>query len=337
MSNILSILYPVFIFAVLVIFSWVLVHLLSIFGVFLAVAYPIWWLISPRQTICVFCRSRKDGERCPICHEIVRKSEGSSPKSFFSAISNGLILLSFSLLSIGVVFAESTMLVRFGFPAPAKSVTFAIPSQKEYAIGQIFPMQIKVNGIKQAINAVRVDFSYNPKELEVVDISTKNSFATIFVQKQIDNKAGFASFAGGLPNPGFSGTDGIFATVYLRGLTTGITTVTFLPSSQVLANNGHGDNVLNSFANASYLIVSNLPNNEIQQSTLQSEATVLGASTESAQTQMIFYDEKQVLGASTTTKPTAQNTKESFRTILLNTLGYIDEFITSFWQKLFKR
>jgi hypothetical protein len=178
---------------------------------------------------------------------------------------------------IGIVVVESLLLLKFVFPPPAKTVSFSASYQQEHRLGEIFPMQVKITGIKQAINTVRVDFTYDPKQLEVVGISTKDSFAGIFIQKEIDNKAGFVRFAGGLPNPGFSQNEGVFATVYLRGLRTGIATLHFLPSSMVLANDGKGSNVLiSSFADASYLI---------------EHSNILGASTSATNTQMIFYDE----------------------------------------------
>jgi len=35
-----------------IIASWLLVHVLTIFGIFLAVAYPLWWIFAPSQTVC---------------------------------------------------------------------------------------------------------------------------------------------------------------------------------------------------------------------------------------------------------------------------------------------
>lgn len=335
MNKLMPILYSVFFFTLLVVLSWILIHLLTVFGVFLAVAYPIWWMIAPRNTICFFCRSRKDGEMCPVCHKVVQKSEGYSPKTFTSAIANGVVLLSFSLLSIGVIFIESQLLFRLGFPSPAKTISIAIPSQQEHQVNEIFPMQVKIRGIKQAINAVSVDFSYDPRQVEVVDISTKDSFANIFIQKQIDNKKGTARFAGGLPNPGFSGSEGIFATIYLRGLKPGVATISFLPSSVVLANNGKGDNLLSSFGNASYLIVANISGNtNDNQKGMTLGSNVLGASSKATDgTQMIFYDEQQVLGSDTASNE-VQPTLPSNNINVLDILGTLDKFIITGWTRL---
>jgi len=335
MNKIIQILSPIFIFTLLVFFSWILIHLLTIFGVFLAIAYPIWWIIAPKQTVCIFCRSRHEGEVCLACHEVVHKSEGTSPKTFMSAVYNGLVFLVFTIISIGIVFLESQILFHFGFPQPAKTISFAVPSQQDHEVGEFFPMQIKITGIKQAINSVRVDFSYNPSQIAVVDISTKGSFANIFIQKQIDNKAGIARFAGGLPNPGFSGKDGIFATVYLEGLKEGITSIHFLPSSVVLANDGRGDNLLSSLSDASYLIVPKIPNRNTnyKQTDAKLETKVLGSST-STNMQMIFYNEGQVL--SDETSPTVQQSNENnTNNSLFSELGNIDKDILAVWSNIF--
>ena len=88
------------------------------------------------------------------------------------------------------------------------------------------------------INAIQADLGFNPEKVEVVDISTQNSFANIFIQKEINNETGYARLTGGLPNPGFFSDRGIFGTVFFRGKQPGVVKIDFLPSSMVLANDG---------------------------------------------------------------------------------------------------
>jgi Cohesin domain len=327
-------LFFVFKLLTLVFIFWILIHITAIFGIFFAVLYPVLWFVLPKRLICIFCSSRNDGQMCPVCHEIIQKSGGLSPKTFTAAFYNGLVLLLFTMISVGIVFFENELLFNFGFPIPEKTVSFQTTTQQEHQLGEIFPMPVKVVGIKQPINTVSFDISYNPVQLKVVDISTKNSFANIFIQKQIDNTAGITRFAGGIPNPGFSGSEGLFATVYLQGLKTGITTVHFLPSSSVLTNNGHGDNILENFGSTSYLI---LPKNPISSSGQNNTAqlNVLGASTID-KTQMTFYNDKQLPEENSSQIADQSNqTKESAMTIILTVLGNIDTLILSIWAKLF--
>ena len=239
-------------FAVL---SWILIHVLSIFGVFLAVAYPAWWFFSPKQTTCLLCRSRKEGEYCLFCRQLVNKRNGNTPKTFLSATLNGLAILIFTFVSLGVVFLEIQFLHTLGFPPVQKTASFAIPSTGEYRLGEIFPMKLEITSIKTPINAVQADISFNPQKLEVVDISTTDSFANVFIQKEINNRIGYARLTGGLPNPGFSGVNGVFGTLFLRSKSPGLAQVKFLPSTLVLANDGKGTNVLKNLATISYLIL----------------------------------------------------------------------------------
>lgn len=314
--------------------SWILIHVVTVFGVFLAIAYPIWWIFSPKQVICFFCRSRNESEFCPFCRKTVIKNDGNSPKTFLSASLNGLMILALTILSAVLVFAESLLLGAFGFPPPSKTVSISIPTTGEHVVREIFPMNITISGIKTPINTVRTDIRFDPQTLEVVDISTTNSFANIFIRKDIDNKGGFARLSGGLPNPGYPETTGLFATFYLRGLKPGITTVKFLPSSVVLANNGRGDNVLKELGSISYLI---LPNGTVttnkNQTPENANLKVLGTSTSSA-TQMNFYDTSQVLGASTIPDDIQQVQSVNTVNDALTMLGRIDIAIVTLISKV---
>jgi len=264
---------------VFILASWFLVHLLAVFGAFLALAYPLWWLLDLKRFPCLWCRIKKT-EKCTFSH------------SFLDA---GLIL-AFTLVSFGLVFGESKILFKMGFPPTPKTVSFVIPPKGQYRLGEIFPLKIEIAGIKVPINAVQADLGFNPERLEVEEISTQDSFANIFVQKEINNEAGWARLTGGLPNPGFFSDHGLFGTVYFKGKAPGVTKIEFLPSSMVLANDGRGTNVLKEFSAVSYLILPEKISQEEEemQKTIVLKSAVMGAKTE--ETQMKFYEEGKVLG-----------------------------------------
>jgi hypothetical protein len=46
--------------------SWLLVHVLALFGVILAVALPVWWLISPENIPVIINRDLKTGQRAHV-------------------------------------------------------------------------------------------------------------------------------------------------------------------------------------------------------------------------------------------------------------------------------
>ena len=318
--------------------TWVLIHLVAIFGFFIAVGYPIWFLFFPKKTHCVFCAGKPEGDWCPFCRRRIAKSN-IAPKSFFSVCANAFLVLLFSLLSLGAVFLESRVLLYFGFTLVPKTVSFVIPAKGQYRLGEIFPMKIDIVGIKRPINAVQADISFNPNRLEGVEVSTADSFANIFIQKEINNEVGFVRLTGGLPSPGFFADHGIFGTIYFKGKSPGVVKVEFLPSSMVLANNGRGTNVLKSLSSASYLILPEKvsPTEEKQQEVIMG-AIILGKKTkegEEEQAQMTFFEESRVLSDGTEAEiEKAKEKKESFAfwDFAFDLLSKIDRFILSWWQ-----
>ena len=155
---------------------------------------------------------------------------------------------------MGIVYGESKLIENSGILAPQKTVSFNIPEKGTYSIGEIFPMEIKLTGIKTAINVVQTDFTYDPELLEIVSISTQNSLATVFLQKDFNNTLGYSRITAGIPAPGYSKSEGSFAKVYFKAKQAGFAQVSFLPTSMVLANDGKGTSVLQNFGEASYVI-----------------------------------------------------------------------------------
>lgn len=317
-----------------IIASWFLIHIFAVLGIFLAVAYPIWWLFAPRQTVCLLCRVKKEGEYCPFCRKKLTREEGILPKTLFSAVYNGLLILVFSLVSAGIVFGESQLLFKLGFPPTPKTVSFVIPTKGQYRLGEIFPMKIEIAGIKTPINAVQADLGFDPTKIKIEDISTEDSFADIFIQKELNNEGGYARLTGGLPNPGFFSDRGVFGTAFFKGKAPGIVKIEFLPSSMVLVNDGKGTNVLKDLASVSYLILPEKisPEEEEMQKQISLQSVVLGETTED--TQMKFYEETGVLGAKVGQE--IQETKEfNLFNIILNGLEKVDRFILEQWEKVF--
>lgn len=320
-----------------VIGSWLLVHILAVFGIFIAIAYPLWWLIVPKQTVCLFCRAKvsvNNEDYCPFCRRKIKKNETISPKSFASAVLNGILILIFSIISMVLVFGESQILFKLGFPPTPKTVSFVIPTKGQYRLGEMFPMKIEIAGIKTPINAVQADLGFEPAKLEVVDISTEGSFANIFVQKEINNDGGYSRLTGGLPNPGFFSDRGLFGTVFFKGKSPGVVKIEFLPSSMVLANDGRGTNVLKDLASVSYLILPEKISQEEEemQKSIILQSSVLGESTKD--TQMKFYEENNVLGAKVA-QEIGKKKKFNPAQIFLEALEKTDRFVLSFWDKIF--
>jgi len=303
---------------VFILLSWFLIHFLAIFGVFLTLAYPLWWLLAPQGTLCLWCRIKKFNQyQCSFRHSLI----------------NGGLVLVFSLLSFGLVFAESKILFKMGFPPTPRTVTFVIPSKGQYRLDEIFPMKIEIAGIKVPVNTMQADLSFDPSKLEVVEISTQDSFANIFIQKEINNAVGYARLTGGLPNPGYFSDHGLFGTVFFKGTNPGIVKIEFLPSSMVLANDGRGTNVLRELAAVSYLILPEKisPQEEEMQKEIVLKPVVLG--TETQETQMKFYEEEKVLGTQVG-QEIEKEKKFNLGKTLLGFLERVDRIILSLWGKV---
>jgi ribosomal protein S18 len=317
----------------LVIISYFLVHIFAFFGVFIAFAFPLWWILMPRQTPCFLCQAMAEGDKCPFCQRIITKKEQMGPRNLKSAVANGALLLVFSIASVGLVYGESQLLINFGVFPMAKTVSFVIPTKGQYRLGEVFPMKVEIAGNKTQINAVQADIGFEPAKLKVEDVTTEGSFADIFIQKEINNDGGYVRLTGGLTNPGFSGDRGVFGTVYFKGLVPGLVKVSYLPSSMVLANDKKGTNVLKNLASMSYLILPEriTPEEEKSQKQVNLTSSILGETTD--ETQMIFYEEeKQVLGKESMGQ-VEEKAKINVFSSLINVLGSIDRAILSFWQK----
>lgn len=238
----------------------------------------------------------------------------------------------FTLISLGLVFLEGQVLFKLGFPPTPKTVSFVVPPKGQYRLGEIFPMKIEIAGIKVPINAVQADLGFDPGKLEVVDISTDDSFANIFIQKEINNEGGYARLTGGLPNPGFFADKGVFGTAFFKGKNPGVAKIEFLPSSMVLANDSKGTNVLKDLSAVSYLILPEKISKEEEemQKMITLKSSVLGESVEN--TQMKFYEEGSVLGAKAE-EEIQKKRKFSLTRGFLESLEKVDRFILTIYEK----
>lgn len=240
-----------------------------------------------------------------------------------------------TIVSMGLVFAESKILFNMGFPPTPKTVSFVIPDKNKYRLEEIFPMDIDVSNIKTPINAIQSDLSFEPSKMQVVEVTTDDSLATIFIQKEINNEAGYVRLSGGLPNPGYTEDHGHFGTVYFQGKSPGLATVEFLPSSMVLANDGRGTNIIKDLAKISYLILPDKisPQEEELQKSLYVSKKVLGERSTMG-TQLLLYSENnpQVLGA--VDKNVSPITK--MMNWLAHQLEEVDAWTVNFWYQIFR-
>jgi hypothetical protein len=248
----LKLIYTTFIYVGLI---WLIIHFFAVFGLIITVAYIAGCVFIPKRIPCIFCYIQKDLTYCPVCKKTTDKSEGTTPNSFKSIFFNALLLLGLFVISVGFIFIEHRILTALGVGSTKKTVQFIFEDNAQYKVGQVFPVSINLSNIQTDINAFQADLKYDPNILEVIRIDMQNSFATIIVQKEINNNLGYIRFSGGIPNPGYNNPQAHAGTVYFRGKSPSATEVSVLPTSMVLANDGKGTNVLKSFSHKSYLIL----------------------------------------------------------------------------------
>jgi hypothetical protein len=138
--------------------------------------------------------------------------------------------------------------------AEGASLLFS-PATGSFSVGSTFNVSIVVNTGGKSVNAVKADIKFPANKLQVVNPSAGTSFISIWVsQPTYSNTAGTLSFQGGLPNPGIKTDSGVISTITFRATAPGTAKLTLLDTSQVLANDGQGTNLLSSRGDATFTL-----------------------------------------------------------------------------------
>jgi hypothetical protein len=129
------------------------------------------------------------------------------------------------------------------------------PNNGTFNVGSTFDVSVFVNTGDQNANAVKVEFKFDPKKLQLTNPTTGKSFISIWTSPpSYSNTDGIISFQGGAPSPGINTSSGLVSTVTFRAIAPGKAKIVFLDSSQVLLDDGFGTNVLNSLGEGNYEI-----------------------------------------------------------------------------------
>jgi hypothetical protein len=143
---------------------------------------------------------------------------------------------------VGIVYLLA--LVTFFFsPLFARAATLDVsPANGSVAVGQTITVRVNVS-TNQAMNGVSGTLSFPSDLLSADYVSKSGSVLTLWVQDPvISNAAGNVTWSGVVPNPGFTGT-GQTISIQLRAKKIGTANLS-LASSEVLANDGNGTNIL---------------------------------------------------------------------------------------------
>ncbi|KPJ56323.1 hypothetical protein AMJ49_05160 [Parcubacteria bacterium DG_74_2] len=144
-----------------------------------------------------------------------------------------------------------------GLVSPVKAAGASLyfsPSSGSYSVGQNFSINIKVNTDGAAINAAQSTVYFPSDKLKVVKVSKSNSIFSMWVKEPVySNRNGTVVFGGGLPSPGYTGTNGRLLNITFQGKSPGQAKVYF-EGEAILADDGRGTNIFSSSYGAVYSI-----------------------------------------------------------------------------------
>jgi hypothetical protein len=129
------------------------------------------------------------------------------------------------------------------------------PLTASKSVDNLFSVEIHVNTAGEAVNTIKAYLTFDPNVLEVTSVSTSGSIATIFTENEPDNLNGTIHITGAASGAGYTGTNGLFATINFRAKASGTSTLTFTSESRIISNGDNSD-ILNftGLQNGSYTI-----------------------------------------------------------------------------------
>jgi len=143
--------------------------------------------------------------------------------------------------------------------AQAAGLTFS-PSSVTVDAGTSVTETVVVSSSDQALNAISGTVSFPTDLLQVVSVSRVSSILSLWVvEPTFSNTDGTISFSGIVPNPGYTGGNGRVFSIQFRAKKAGTATIAFQSSSQVLANDGSGTDILNGTQRGTILIATAKP------------------------------------------------------------------------------
>ena len=125
-----------------------------------------------------------------------------------------------------------------------ETVTISSEDQISIKADQTSNIPIYISTGDKVINAAKIEIEFDPSQIQVHGISTKNSIFTLWVDEKpsYSNEDGVIIFEGGVPTPGFSGS-GQIGEVKISGKLCGVSKLIFNKNSKVLLNDGLGSEV----------------------------------------------------------------------------------------------
>ncbi|MFO0743524.1 MAG: cohesin domain-containing protein [Candidatus Paceibacterota bacterium] len=114
------------------------------------------------------------------------------------------------------------------------------------SVGDTATISVFLNSEGFAVNNVEAVLQYPTDMLDVLSVSKSSSIFSLWVEDPaFSNNSGTITFNGGLPTPGYSGSQGLVVTFVVKAKKAGSANISF-SSAAARANDGLGTDVLNS-------------------------------------------------------------------------------------------
>ncbi|MDO8496102.1 MAG: cohesin domain-containing protein [bacterium] len=166
--------------------------------------------------------------------------------------------MDFKIVFLGAFLALAFIFVLNNSAQAQNGSLYLSPSSGNVSVGQTFSIVLRVNTGGTAINAAEGSIVFDQQKFSVTSVSKSGSIFSIWASEpKFSNAEGTIDFAAGVPNPGYSGSNGLVLTINFRAkaATTvrGYTEI-LLVSGAILANDGQGTNILASLGKATYFV-----------------------------------------------------------------------------------
>jgi len=144
-------------------------------------------------------------------------------------------------VSVILVLLTAVVVAIISLGGDRKTSSLSLQVAASSPVSQTIEVPLRIS-VTQPINAGEFYFSFPTNLLEVKEIKTSDSFMTLWIKDSpsFSNDAGTIYIAGGLPSPGFSGQDGLVATVVFTTKAKGTGQISLESKSRTLLNDGKG-------------------------------------------------------------------------------------------------
>lgn len=117
---------------------------------------------------------------------------------------------------------------------------YLLPQSGEVRVGQSLGVRIFIDAPLVPMNAASVSVKVPTDLFRVISVAKNNSIIDVWpTEPSVSRESGIVSFEGVVLNPGFQGTKGLLATIYIEPKIVGQGTM-ILSEGKILANDGLG-------------------------------------------------------------------------------------------------